>query len=122
MTLPPPLLGLQTSVRVCLGLKLLAVTVAVTGSPTSTSFGCNEQVTAGPAEYSHLCLLNKSDLGLESLCATAPLETSDTARLRSTRQNRSGCVWAMTGMHFSITTQAAESSLGRILCRQMEPS
>ncbi len=32
---------------VCLGLKLLAVTVAVMGSPTITSVGCTEQLAAG---------------------------------------------------------------------------
>ncbi len=51
MSLPvtwPPL-ALQEYATVCLGLKLLAVTVAVTGSPTITSLGCTEQLAAGAA-------------------------------------------------------------------------
>src|ERR1700733_2722911 len=88
MTLPPPLLGFQRKVSVCLGLKLPAITVAVTGSPTTTSFGCTEQVAAGatlPLAYSHGYPAKRSHWEVESLgantrLAKARLERSDTAR------------------------------------------
>src|SRR5579863_1450842 len=84
----------------CLGLKRVVVTVAVTGSPTNTSFGCTEQVAAGPLEYSALFVGESQS---ESHCANAPRETTDTARLRPTTQNRLGCFWAIAGAQCSIT-------------------